>query len=81
MDLNNNNNENNKNKRRYVASAGHCRVSVCVAHSMIHVHTKFDNNRSSSFGDPLPNKNPDRRETDRQTDGNLLNAKYAHVAS
>ena len=32
------------------------------------MHEKFDNNRSSTYGDYLPNKNWDVRQTDGQTD-------------
>ena len=40
-------------------------------HDIPNIHTNFDNNRFSSFGDYyLPNKNRHRQTEDRQTDGN-----------
>ena len=36
---------------------------------MTFLNTKFDNYRSSTFGDYLSNKNRDGRRTDKQTNG------------
>ena len=44
-------------------------ILVSVLPYMIFLNTKFDNNRLSTFGDYLSNKNR-RRQTDGQTDGN-----------
>ena len=43
-----------------------CEIWFYHLHDIPNVHTKFDNKRSSSFGDYLPNKNLET--ADRQTD-------------
>ena len=48
-----------------VLQIGH---NVLVVSDILNISTQFDNNRSSSFGDYLSNKNPDRRQTDRRTE-------------
>ena len=41
-------------------------------HDSPNIHTKSNSNRSRNFEDYLANKNADRQQTDRQTDGNIL---------
>ena len=38
------------------------------SHDILNTHIKFDNNRSSSLGDNLLNKNSKMRQADRQTE-------------